>query len=107
VCNPLYDVVQFQVIMNVDAARIPQVMEALSRNRFLTVVKASVQAVDSAALRQQGYMYGDVPVVQLTLRCEDVFFHKWERPLMPKAMSDLMAGVQPGNMGGGEGAMEY
>jgi hypothetical protein len=108
VCNPLYDVVQYQVIMNVDATKIPQVMEALSHNRFVTVVKASVQAVDSAALKQQGYMYGDVPVVQLTLRCEDVFFHKWERPLMPKAMADLMAGVQPGGGGGeGGGMIEY
>jgi hypothetical protein len=108
VCNPLYDVVQYQVIMNVDATKIPQVMEALSHNRFVTVVKASIQAVDSAALKQQGYMYGDVPVVQLTLRCEDIFFHKWERPLMPKVMSDLMAGVQPGGTGGGDpGMIEY
>ena len=44
-------------------------------------------------------MYGDKPVVQLTLRCEDIFFHKWERPLMPKVVADAMAGVQP--VGGG------
>lgn len=101
VCNPLYDVVQFDVTMNVDATKIPQVLTALSRNRFLTVVGASVLAVDSAALQQQGYIYGNKPVVQLTLKCEDIFFHNWSRPLMPKRMADLMTGVQPGGVEGG------
>jgi hypothetical protein len=102
VSNPLYDVVQFDLVMNVDASLVPKVLASLSANRFMTVLTTSVTAVDSAALQQQGYIYGKNPVVQLTLKCEDIFFHKWERELMPDVVAKMMTGVLP-NQGTGAG----
>lgn len=103
VSNPLYDVVQFDLILNVDAAQVPRILAALSHNRFVTVLTSSVTAVDSAAMQQQGYIYGKKPVVQLTLKCEDIFFHKWERELMPDVVAKAMTGVLP-NQGAGDTA---
>lgn len=99
VSNPLYDVVHFNLVVNVEAASIVKFIQTLSKNRFITVLETSVTAVDSNALKQQGFLYGDKPVVQLTLKCEAIFFHKWSRELMPKVVADALTG-QPGAVPG-------
>ena len=78
VCNDLYDVVHFDLVLRVDASRVPQVIASLERSKLVTVLRTSLTNVDAAAARrQEGYVYGDDPVVQLALQCEVLFLRKW------------------------------
>ena len=91
--NALYDVIQFKLSLVVDAARIPQVLAALSRNRFITVYNTNVTAVDAGEHQAAGYIYGPQAVVQLDLDCEALFLREWTKPFMPRVVRAFL-GVQ-------------
>src|SRR5262249_35202090 len=87
VSNGMYDVVQFEVDLNVDADRLPMIIEELGRGQFLSVVQViSITAVDSSTWHALGYYYGNKPVVNVKLKCEDLFMRAWTKPLMPPAI---------------------
>jgi hypothetical protein len=88
--NPVYDVMHFQVVVDVDAREFRRFMANLARKRFVTVLKADAKAVDRERALQFNYYYGPAPVVQLTLRCEAIFFRDWTLPLMPKEIKTLL-----------------
>ena len=88
--NPVYDVMHFQVVVDVDALQFRSFMANMARNRFVTVLKADAKAVDRERALQFNYYYGPAPVVQLTLRCEAIFFRDWTVPLMPKEIKTLL-----------------
>src|SRR5690606_41926528 len=49
--------------IRVDATRIPDVLQALSRNRYITVLNLKASAVDTAEQAALGFFYGqNVPV---------------------------------------------
>jgi len=81
--NALYDVIQFKLSLVVDAARVPLVLQALSRNRFITVYNTNFTAVDAGQHLVAGYIYGAQPVVQLDLDCEALFLREWTKQYMP------------------------
>jgi hypothetical protein len=83
VSNPFYDVIRFQLVLNVEASQVPYVISALSANRLLSVYNMDVVAVDSTERAAAGFIYGANPVVQLNLKCETLFMRKWTAPLMP------------------------
>lgn len=92
-CNAMYDVVHFDFIVNIEAAKIPWLMDELNNGQFITVLKADVKAIDASLDQVQGYIYGSQPIVQLHLTCEEDFLHDWSRPLMPKEVASNMLGV--------------
>lgn len=103
-CNPMYDVVDFNLTVNVEADKIPWLLSELSDRQFITVLKADVKPVDSALDQTQGYIYGTKPVAQVNLVCEEIFLHDWCAPLMPKEVASNLAGTGAmGNGGGGGG----
>jgi hypothetical protein len=112
VTNPLYDVVDFELIVNVEADKIPWFLKELSNQKFITVLSMNVSSVDSAAQQALGFMYGPKPVAQVTLHCEEIFFRQWSRPLMPEAVAKNMGagvaggGIVPGFAPGGTGMPE-
>jgi hypothetical protein len=83
VSNPLYDVIQFQLLVDVDAAKVPQFLATLTRNRLLDVYNMDVFAVDSADAGTRGFIYGANPVVTLNLSCETLYLRQWTSLLMP------------------------
>jgi len=83
VCCQMYDVVQYELRMRVAADKLPQVLDELGRNRLITVLKVDVNAFDSAAAAVGGYFYGEDPVVEVTVQCEELFLRKWTVPFMP------------------------
>jgi hypothetical protein len=95
VCNPLYDVVAFEVQVNMDAEKIPWLLKELENKRFISVHSMNVTSVDSISQQNLGYFYGSKPVAQVTLECEEIMFRDWSHKLMPPAVAQ--------NMGGGEG----
>jgi hypothetical protein len=114
-CNDLYDVVHFDLVLRVDYAKIPQVLNEIERDRLFTVLTTSVASVDAADEKNKfGYIYGDQPVAELTLTCEALFLRSWtvdkennfKSALMPKAIRQHV-GAEPGpglGLGGGMGA---
>lgn len=92
-CNPLYDVVHYTVVLNVDAEAVPSVLLELSRNRLTTVLQTEMAAVDSGNALLNGFYYGEKPIVQLTLKLEKVLMRDWTVSLMPPAIKTAL-GVQ-------------
>ncbi len=82
-CNSLYDVVDFTLSLEVDQRQVPIILDELQRNRLMTVLGINIDPVDSTAAFDSGYIYGPVPMVQISMQCEALFFRKWTVPYMP------------------------
>jgi hypothetical protein len=84
--NPLYDVVHFTLIANIDAAHVPGFLRELSRNRFMTATEVSIRTAVAPILQGDqapSYIYGPAPVVTATIKGEALFLRHWTVPLMP------------------------
>jgi hypothetical protein len=92
--NPMYDVVQFTLVIDVDASQIPAVLAALSRNQLMDVMSLTATSVDPDDMQQQGFFYGSASTVQLTLQCEALFMRQWTQNLMPDSVKHLR-GIAP------------
>jgi hypothetical protein len=90
ISNPMYDVVQFTLVIRVDASQIPNFIQTLGQDRLIDVYNINQVSVDSIDAKSQGYIYGPLPVVQLTLNCEALFMRQWTYPLMPDAIRKLL-----------------
>ncbi len=95
VCNGLFDVVHFTVCMNVDASQVNKIIEELERGRLLTVYQSDVVVLNTVEKQQEGYFFGPVPVVTLTLKCEELFMRSWTRPLMPQPIKQFLNVQEP------------
>jgi hypothetical protein len=116
VCNDVYDVIHFELVLRVDYRKIPQVIAEIERNRLFTVLSTGIASIDAQAeYNDIGYVYGNDPVAELTLQCEALFLRSWtvdkdnkEKPyknaLMPSPVRQSVGaepgpGVQPGGPG--------
>ena len=54
----VFDVAQFRLQVNVEAAKIPLLIQELERGRFITVTQVDVASVDSDVMAAAGYVYG-------------------------------------------------
>ncbi|HEY8751855.1 MAG TPA: hypothetical protein VIM11_27990 [Tepidisphaeraceae bacterium] len=95
VCNGVFDVVHFTVCINVNASEVNRIIQQLQRGRLLTVYWTDIQVVNSAEKQEEGYFYGPVPVVTLTLKCEELFMRSWTRPLMPPSIKQYLNVQEP------------
>jgi hypothetical protein len=86
ISNNLYDVVHFDLVVDLEATAVPVFLKTLATNRFITVLEMDMDSVDSQLLKFDGYVYGDRPVVQLKLRCEALLLREWSRKYMPPAI---------------------
>jgi len=109
VCNPLYDVMHFTVVVDIDANEMDRFMSALVERRFITILSADVKAIDHKKAYEYGLVYGSAPVVQLTLKCEALFLREWtvgpRRVLMPDQVRKLLKAVADGGSGGKDSHM--
>jgi hypothetical protein len=100
VCNGVFDVVRFDIIMNVQARDIERVIQELEKNRLITVNQSEITSVNAAVLQQQGYYFGPEPIVTLTLKCEELFMRDWTRPFMHGPIKQFLnADLPPGAPG--------
>src|SRR5690606_12065396 len=100
VSNPIYDVVQFRLIVNVDATRLPQFVQELTSGQLFYVREMSAVVVDSAQQMAQGFIYGKQPVVTVTLDCEELFLRAWTTQYMPEPVKLTLGVTSPPNNGG-------
>jgi hypothetical protein len=106
VCNPMYDVVHFDVTVDIEADKIPWFLDELNNGQFITVLQADVKPVDAAVEQTHGLIFGTKPIAELHLVCEEVFLHDWSQALMPKEVATSLQGVTTvvGAGGGGGGS---
>ncbi|MHC4416556.1 MAG: hypothetical protein ACYS0G_14890 [Planctomycetota bacterium] len=88
--NPLYDVRYARLVIVVDSSRIPEVMDALTRQNFITITNTKVDAVDTFADIKDGYFYGSALVSMLTLELETVWLREWTLPFMPREVKQTL-----------------
>jgi hypothetical protein len=67
----------------VDTARIPQVLDAIARRNFMTVLNLEMMPADHYEAAQAGYFYGTAPVSTLNLTIESVWLRAWTAEFMP------------------------
>jgi|GEM_PF-6001939 len=79
VSNGMYDVVHFQVTMDVDATKMPQALAGLTGDQLITVLNInSATPLDEAQVATQTTgpcLYGTAPIVRLVVACEEVLLH--------------------------------
>src|SRR5437763_16960770 len=77
--------------MNCEVEHLPQILEELGRNRFLTVAQVvSVASVDSAIYKGLAFFYGTRPIVNVKLRMEQLYMRPWTTPLMPPTVKQRL-----------------
>ena len=104
--NVLYDVVPFQILVHIEADKLPDFLEELSRNRFITPSQVvSMKSVDTVVLgAATNVMYGSAPVVEALITAEAILLRDWTVKLMPREIKQALAvegtasvnGVTPG-----------
>jgi len=101
--NDLYDVVQCQVQMVVDARELLRVINAICRQDFITPIGVSFEAMEPN-LTFTDYIYGSAPVVQATVDFECCFFRELYEPLMPEDVKTLRGMASAGSSSAGRAA---
>ncbi len=95
-CNAVYDVINFQVTVVVDAALLPMFLQHLTRGDFYTIQKINLYNAyapssttttgNRTGLVDADFYYGANPVVKAVIDIESLLFCDWERDLMPIEM---------------------
>jgi hypothetical protein len=88
VSNNLYDVRVATVRMVVASSMLPEVLNAIARQNFMTVTSLEVAAADAFAAADEGFMYGGKPVCEIKLKVESIWLRRWLAKLMPKELRD-------------------
>ena len=96
----MYDVWRYDVVMDVDAAKINQIIRQFEVGQWITVLNVQIASVDNAMQAVSGYMYGNKPVVRLSLHCEELFLRSWTDPITPPTRKNG-AGAKTSGSGGG------
>ncbi|TVQ79808.1 MAG: hypothetical protein EA380_03970 [Phycisphaeraceae bacterium] len=81
--NALYDVRYANVELIVDPLRMPQVIDAINRTNFMTVLEHRARTIPPGSDLSFGFDYGQLNLVQATLRVELAYFREWRLPAMP------------------------
>jgi hypothetical protein len=89
ISNNLFDVVQFRLMVDIEADKVPLFLKTLATNRFVSVIRLEMNPVDSQLKQITGYVYGSKPVVTLDLDCEAVFMRQWTIKYMPKGRGSV------------------
>lgn len=81
--NQLYDVRQASILLYVDSARLPRVLDAFGETNFMTVTDVRITNLDLDAELSQGFYYGDDYVVQVQVWLEALYLREWTERFMP------------------------
>lgn len=89
--NQIYDVRYVDMSAIVSSARLPEFFNALAATNYMTVIDCDLESVDPWEHLEQGYYYGDEPVVRANMRIEVLWLRKWTAPLMPASVRKAYA----------------
>jgi hypothetical protein len=84
--NHVYDVRQLSVRMVVSTSRLPEVMDAIARTNFMTVLSMEVRPADAFAAAAEGLVYGPDAVSEVRMTIESLWMRQWLARLMPREL---------------------
>jgi hypothetical protein len=99
----VYDVIQFNLTVKMDARYVAALIQELSRGKFVTVHEVSTLSVDTTLARDDGFFYGNTPVVQATLKGEALLLRDWTMDLVPEVVKKDLPGATPAGDSGAAG----
>jgi hypothetical protein len=88
VSNSLYDVRTATVRMVVASSMLPEVLNAIARQNFMTVTSLEVASADAFAAADSGFVYGAKPVCEIKLTVESIWLRPWLAKLMPRELRE-------------------
>lgn len=89
--NQVYSLRSVTVQMVVSSARLPELFDALASVNFMTLDgDLNITAVDPWKDLEEGYYYGEEPVVRVRCRIETVWLRSWLAPIMPEQCRKLL-----------------
>ena len=105
VCNSLYDVLPFTLVVDVEANKIPAFLQELGRNRLITPTSVKLQPLNSNLLltSPSNYVYGLEPVARVTILAEALYLRSWTMDLMPDEVKTNDLGIVVASPAGAAG----
>ena len=98
--NSLYDVRLVDVELVIETTQIPAVLDAISRQNFITIIGLSMTPADPYQAVAEGYFYGAEPVSNVTLQLETLWLRAWTTQFMPPALKETL-GIPSSEMAAG------
>jgi hypothetical protein len=92
--NKLYDVRHADLTVIVDSSRLTDLVNAISRTNFMTVIGCKLSEVDAWKDLDEGYYYGPAHVVRAALKVETIWLRSWTVPLMPEEIKIKLGVVE-------------
>ena len=89
VSNSMYDVRFATVRLVVATSMIPEVLNAIARQNFMTVIAMDVRPTDAFEAADEGFIYGAAPVSEVRLTIESIWLRPWIAKLMPRELQAL------------------
>ena len=96
----VYDVIKWRLVVKMDATYLAALIQELSRGKFVTVHDVSTLSVDTTLAREDGFYYGNAPLVQATLNGESLLLRDWTMKLVPEVVKKDLPGAPPAPEGG-------
>ena len=93
--NPLYDVRNVAMGLVVDVDRLPEVLDAIAKQNFFTVIDMDIEQADPFTDVREGFMYGSSPVMRVSLLVETVWLREWTTEYMPDELKKMMGIALP------------
>jgi len=93
--GPIYDVIKFTLIVKMDAHYLPTLIQDLARGKFITVHKLDTTTVDPNLARDEGFYYGESPIVQATITGEALMLRDWTLKLVREVVKKRLPGNAP------------
>lgn len=82
--NGLYDVVHYRMTVRLTESAVTPFLASIPNGRLHYVLRVvELRAIDSASEAVMGFVYGNDPVVELTIEVEALFLRSWTEALMP------------------------
>jgi hypothetical protein len=91
----IYDVIKFTLVVKMDAHYLPTLIQDLARGKFITVHKLDTTTVDPNLARDEGFYYGESPIVQATINGEALMLRDWTLKLVPEVVKKDLPGNTP------------
>lgn len=102
--NGLYDVRYATVELILDPLRLPQVIEAINHTNFMTVLEQRASVIPPGSDLSLGFDYGQLNLVEATLRIELVYFREWRVDWMPPEVRQKLGIPEPAASGASDGS---
>jgi len=88
-----YDVIKWKLIVKMDARYLPALIQELGNGKFIAVHNVETLSVDTTLAQEDGFFYGNTPVVQATLNGEALLLRDWTNKLCPEVVKKDLPGA--------------